>query len=789
MNIKLTTNNYLCNSCGLCKSICPQKAIEMEETPSGMLIASVDEKKCNLCGKCINICQGYKFINLRNYSSINNIFQGTSLCEFVGKSNDESIYVNSQSGGIATSLGASLLEFNEVDGVLVTGMTSDISPRPYSIFANTKEKMLLSQKSKYCPTPLLENISQILTKHSKIAIIGLPCHIHALINLYEKNEYINQKIKYKIGLICDRVMTYTAIDYLINISGAKNNQNVSLNYRNKASYGFPGDVTIKNDKMSHVLAADKRMEIKDYFTPPRCLLCFDKMNIFSDITVGDPHGLKNYDRLYGESAVIVRSKAGLTLIKNCLKNNSITLRGISEHSIYHGQQIESHKKKVWTGYINAWKEAGLTIPETYDKIYSFDKDNTQKYKDQINHAINLAKCIDQKKLLNNAYHKFKNKDNISKKIKNIEIKGVGFVNKGAELMLESILQHYSDQKFNFVMEPISYNSTYQQRAKKGVFQKLSIEGNLIAGIPNELCKLYGLVSDDEIDAVLDASGFCYGDQWGYALSEEMARRIYRWKNKGKKVILLPQAFGPFTSQRIRTAMRSIVTNSDMIFARDRESYSHIKALNVPCDNVHISPDFTSITKGIVSDSFKEFSEKVCIIPNAMIYKKLSKELSDNYLELLKTIIKTAHLHDNDCFILIHEGKGDLEIGLQLQKEFKSKLSIVKEENPLVVKGIIGSCHAVASSRFHGIVSALSQAVPTICTGWSHKYKMLMEDYNCEELLIELDSENHIIENKSRQIIERNNNLKMRFKLEKLSLEQKNLVTNMWNKVDSVLLHH
>lgn len=786
-NIKLTTESYLCNSCGLCKSICPQKAIDMIETSSGMLIASVNEERCNSCGKCIDICQGFKFINFEKYSNINNIFQGISICEFVGRSSDELIYVNSQSGGIATSLGASLLEFDEVDGVLVTGMTDNYPPRPYSIFAKNREQILLSQKSKYCPTPLLDNICQILNENSRIAIIGLPCHIHALINLYEKNSNIYKKIKYKIGLICDRVMTYSAIDYLISISGSKNSQNITLNYRNKLSYGYPGDVTIKNDKMSHILFAHKRMEIKDYFTPPRCLLCFDKMNIFSDITVGDPHGLNNYDKTYGESAIIVRSKTGLNLIKNCIKNKSISLRGVPEQSIYNGQRIESHKKKAWTGYMNAWIEAGQTVPESYKNIKSSQKENSQNYKEQIQHSINLLKCTDKNSILNSAYQKFQSKIITSKKIKNIEIKGVGFVNKGAELMLESILQHYSRHKYNFAMEPISYNSTYQQRAKKGIFQKLSIEGNLIEGIPNELCNLYGLISDDEIDAVLDASGFCYGDQWGHALSEEMARRIYRWKSKGKKVILLPQAFGPFKSQRIRTAMRSIVTNSDIIFARDKESYSHIKTLNVPCSNVHISPDFTSITKGIAPNSLNDYSSKVCIIPNAMIYKKLSKELSDNYLKLLKTIINITHLNDKDCFILIHEGKDDLEIGMQLQNEYKNKLSIVKEDDPLFVKGIIGSCYAVVSSRFHGIVSALSQAVPTICTGWSHKYKMLMEDYHCEELLIELDSDIHIIENKFLQIIEKNNNADMRIKLAAMSLKQKKLVKAMWNKVDSILM--
>jgi hypothetical protein len=67
-------------------------------------------------------------------------------------------------------------------------------------------------------------------------------------------------------------------------------------------------------------------------------------------------------------------------------------------------------------------------------------------------------------------------------------------------------------------------------------------------VPAGIREQYGVVLDKEVNVVLDAAGFAYSDQWGPDLSEELARSSKRWKKQGSKVILLPQAFGPFRDQ-------------------------------------------------------------------------------------------------------------------------------------------------------------------------------------------------------------------------------------------------
>ena len=56
---------------------------------------------------------------------------------------------------------------------------------------------------------------------------------------------------------------------------------------------------------------------------------------------------------------------------------------------------------------------------------------------------------------------------------------------------------------------------------------------------------WGIVFEADIDLVLDASGFAYGDQWGVINLINTSNEILRLKNRGAKYIFLPQALGPF----------------------------------------------------------------------------------------------------------------------------------------------------------------------------------------------------------------------------------------------------
>ena len=107
--------------------------------------------------------------------------------------------------------------------------------------------------------------------------------------------------------------------------------------------------------------------MKDCFTPARCRLCFDKMNVFADVTVGDPHGIEGVDRERGESILIVRNQDGLRLVEAATKAASVNLREIGYQEVLTGQEI-TKKRTDWRGHCEAWRSLKRETPDFYEVV-------------------------------------------------------------------------------------------------------------------------------------------------------------------------------------------------------------------------------------------------------------------------------------------------------------------------------------------------------------------------------------------------------------------------------------
>lgn len=199
----------------------------------------------------------------------------------------------------------------------------------------------------------------------------------------------------------------------------------------------------------------------------------------------------------------------------------------------------------------------------------------------------------------------------------------------------------------------------------------------------------------------------------------------------------------------------------------------------------MAPDFTNLIDGIVPDGFNSVENRFCIVPNYRMLDKTSKEQSEAYLPFMISCAKYLKGKDQKPFILVHEGANDLMLAQKISNAVGG-VNIITETHPLKIKGILGACSGTIGSRFHGLVSALSQGVPSLATGWSHKYNMLFTDYGFEDGLMDVFMSNEQIKEKIDLIIEPiyKENIKKTIiqKSEKLKKESQ----RMWDDVFEVL---
>lgn len=378
----------------------------------------------------------------------------------------------------------------------------------------------------------------------------------------------------------------------------------------------------------------------------------------------------------------------------------------------------------------------------------------------------------------------------------IELRGVEFHNKGAELMLRAILEKVRQElpRAIVVMEKRGRSAPIHKQREVGIYTKLNfkkfmIDTSLIGPlIPKFIRRRCGFILADEVTVVLDGSGFAFGDFWGAKKAgERLADNIVKWKNQDKKVVLLSQAFGPFKEEMLQSKMKDILDNADLIFARDQYSYKYLQEIPGNKENIMLRPDFTNLIKGKVPAHFDPSIHQVAIIPNNKLLESQTFGDRQEYIQFLIDLCDTIVEYGKRPYFLIHEGEKDLRLAEDANKISGKNIPILTEEDPLYVKGIIGKSVAVITSRFHGLVSSLAQAVPCLCVGWSHKYLALMEDYNFSEgLLTGADLTKDALAAKVGLVLNEDSASSISKNLKVFSDKQKELSQDMWNHVFTLI---
>ena len=367
-NIEWAVKKGLCLGCGTCINVCPQDAINMFETPGGLLLAEVNSSKCNGCGLCLKCCPGTHLEQGLLTSEVDP-FKGNEVAAYLGQATDPRILSEGQSGGVVTALLCHLLDSGRIHRTVVTQMPDDGSLRPKPVTTADRAVIQKAQGSKYCPVAVNAVIPKGLDDGEKIAVVGLPCHIHGIHNV--QSQLGRWQDLFTIGLVCERILAFGAIDHLINKAGLCRSDVAYFRFKSKLLGGWLGDVCIRTrDGAVHRVANKQRMLIKDVYTPLRCRLCFDKLNVLSDLVVGDPWGIRKDKE--GLSIIITRTDRAKDVLLSAENAGRLRLESVEPDVVFRGQKVE-RKRQDWAAFTEARMQAGGLVPEFHiDKRWVAD---------------------------------------------------------------------------------------------------------------------------------------------------------------------------------------------------------------------------------------------------------------------------------------------------------------------------------------------------------------------------------------------------------------------------------
>ena len=272
----------------------------------------------------------------------------------------------------------------------------------------------------------------------------------------------------------------------------------------------------------------------------------------------------------------------------------------------------------------------------------------------------------------------------------------------------------------------------------------------------------------ETDLVADITG---GDSFSdiYGFGRFFLGFLCKWLVVflGKKLVLLPQTYGPFRRRLTKIMAKYILRRANLVYSRDKAGIEYVTNMlskDAQDGKVRFAPDVA-----FVLDSRKP--KHLAIEPSVSIRTRGSVvvginisgllfnggytrdnmfKLKNDYRKLIYATIEML-LEDQRIAILLvpHvfppagcEVESDLDACQQVYEQIRQKyfgriFLMVGEHDQSEIKYIIGSCDFFIGSRMHACIAALSQYIPAVGLAYSKKFRGVFETVDAEQFVVDM----------------------------------------------------
>ena len=267
----------------------------------------------DLCPICYEVCPHSEALLLRTQkfvsdAPVKNEALGYYRKIVLAQATDPKLRALSRGGGVVTSLLTYGVEKKRFDSAIVSKAEPENPAKPKASVAIVPDDIISAVGSKFFPSPVAKAYGSAVYGYgkTKIAFVGVPCHVLALRKIEAWHHKIGENLAITIGLFC--FGTFSMAPLL---------KYIEDNYHIK-----PSEIKYLRLSSKFVVQTEKdviRIPISEIenIIMPSCRTCTDFTAELADISIGSAYPLEEW------STVIIRTKAGEEFFYDAVENGVI----------------------------------------------------------------------------------------------------------------------------------------------------------------------------------------------------------------------------------------------------------------------------------------------------------------------------------------------------------------------------------------------------------------------------------------------------------------------------------
>ena len=297
LNKKIISQGF-CTLCGACEAACPTGAISVENEKNRHVYDC--SKDLDLCPICYETCPHSERLQLRAQKAVSDAPARNEALGYYRKivlaqANDAKLREKCRGGGVVTSLLTYGVENKVFDSAIVSKAEPDNPTQPKAEVATVQDDILSAVGSKFFPSPVAKAYGRAVYGYgkTKIAFVGVPCHVLALRKIEAWHHKIGENLAITIGLFCFGTFSMTPL-----LKYVEDNYHVKPSEIKRIRLSRTFVVETENQKIRIPVS-----EVESHIMPS-CRTCGDFTSELADISIGGAYPLEDW------STVIIRTKRG-----------------------------------------------------------------------------------------------------------------------------------------------------------------------------------------------------------------------------------------------------------------------------------------------------------------------------------------------------------------------------------------------------------------------------------------------------------------------------------------------